>query len=446
MSYTDMVERSGALQSAFTAVGAHPQADGRGHHRLRARRRVRARAGLRLPGRRRQRQARPARDPARAHPRRGRHPAAGPPGRAGPGQGADLHRPVRRRRRGAARSGWSTRSSPPRDVYAAAPRAVEPYVGGPAYALRAAKEAIDRGLEVDLDTGLEIERMQFAGLFATADREIGMASFVEHGPGKARSRALRAGERTGARRRGGAEDVQACLRRHQAGPGALPRLGGADLRREVVDLVRRAVHRLCPRPVRRDRRPRGLALRRGARDRRGHGLLLAQPQAGRGASTRCTSPTCRPAWSRRRRRTRPGSGFSVEGRVADAERMPYDDNTFDVVVGHAVIHHIPDVELAMREMLRVLRPGGRFVIAGEPTRIGDRYARALGRVTWKVATTVTALPPLRDSGPGRRRSSTSPPGPPRWRRSSTCTRSTRTSWPGRRCGPGRWTSAPRPRS
>lgn len=73
----------------------------------------------------------------------------------------------------------------PEDVYAAARRRVERYVGGPAYAIRAAKEAIDRGLEVDLDTGLEIERMQFAGVFATRDRDIGMASFVEHGPGKA---------------------------------------------------------------------------------------------------------------------------------------------------------------------------------------------------------------------------------------------------------------------
>jgi len=72
------------------------------------------------------------------------------------------------------------------DVLAAARRRVEPYVGGPAFALRAAKEAVDRGVEVDLDTGLEIERMQFAGLFATRDREIGVASFVEHGPGKAR--------------------------------------------------------------------------------------------------------------------------------------------------------------------------------------------------------------------------------------------------------------------
>lgn len=74
---------------------------------------------------------------------------------------------------------------PADDVYAAARRRVQRYVGGPAYALRAAKEAIDRGLETDLATGLEIERMLFAGLFATRDRDLGMASFVQHGPGKA---------------------------------------------------------------------------------------------------------------------------------------------------------------------------------------------------------------------------------------------------------------------
>lgn len=54
-----------------------------------------------------------------------------------------------------------------------------------ALALRAAKEAVDRGLETDLETGLEIERQQFAATFATRDRALGMSSFVEQGPGKA---------------------------------------------------------------------------------------------------------------------------------------------------------------------------------------------------------------------------------------------------------------------
>jgi enoyl-CoA hydratase/carnithine racemase len=70
-------------------------------------------------------------------------------------------------------------------VLAAARTMMKRYAGGPAYALRAAKEAIDSGLETDLQTGLEIERMLFTSLFATRDREIGMRSFVENGPGKA---------------------------------------------------------------------------------------------------------------------------------------------------------------------------------------------------------------------------------------------------------------------
>ncbi|MEZ5116160.1 MAG: methyltransferase domain-containing protein [Candidatus Nanopelagicales bacterium] len=89
-------------------------------------------------------------------------------------------------------------------------------------------------------------------------------------------------------------------------------------------------------------------------------------------------------------------GFEVEGRVADAERLPYDDDEFDLVVGHAVLHHIPDVDTAMREVLRVLRPGGRFVFCGEPTQRGDTVARWLSRLTWETATRVTQLPWLRD--------------------------------------------------
>ena len=59
------------------------------------------------------------------------------------------------------------------------------FVGGPRIALRAVKEAVDRGIEVDLESGLAIERALFAALFATEDREIGMQSFMDNGPGKA---------------------------------------------------------------------------------------------------------------------------------------------------------------------------------------------------------------------------------------------------------------------
>ncbi len=85
----------------------------------------------------------------------------------------------------ALRIGLVDRVVAPDDVYTEAVALAASLASGPAYALRAAKEAIDRGLEVDLETGLEIERVQFAALFATEDRAVGMASFIEHGPGKA---------------------------------------------------------------------------------------------------------------------------------------------------------------------------------------------------------------------------------------------------------------------
>jgi enoyl-CoA hydratase/carnithine racemase len=73
----------------------------------------------------------------------------------------------------------------PEEVYPTARARMGRYVGGPTLALRGIKEAVDRGLEVDLDTGLAIEAAQFAGVFATEDRVTGMKSFVANGPGKA---------------------------------------------------------------------------------------------------------------------------------------------------------------------------------------------------------------------------------------------------------------------
>ena len=81
--------------------------------------------------------------------------------------------------------GLVDRIVPDAEVYQAARALVARYARGPALALRAAKQAIDSGLDVDLPTGLEIERLNFAALFATEDQRTGMRSFVENGPGKA---------------------------------------------------------------------------------------------------------------------------------------------------------------------------------------------------------------------------------------------------------------------
>lgn len=81
--------------------------------------------------------------------------------------------------------GLVDRVVPDAETYHAARDLVTRYATGPALALRAAKQAIDGGLETDLDTGLEIERLHFSGLFATEDQRAGMRSFIENGPGKA---------------------------------------------------------------------------------------------------------------------------------------------------------------------------------------------------------------------------------------------------------------------
>lgn len=81
--------------------------------------------------------------------------------------------------------GLVDRVVPAAEVYQAATEWAGRFASGPAHALRAAKQAIDEGLETDLDRGLEIERLHFSALFATEDQRIGMRSFIERGPGKA---------------------------------------------------------------------------------------------------------------------------------------------------------------------------------------------------------------------------------------------------------------------
>ncbi len=67
-------------------------------------------------------------------------------------------------------------------------------------------------------------------------------------------------------------------------------------------------------------------------------------------------------------------GLEVEAVETDAEDLPFPDETFDLVLGHAVLHHIPDLDSAAAEFMRVLRPGGTVVFCGEPSAHGDQIA------------------------------------------------------------------------
>lgn len=67
-------------------------------------------------------------------------------------------------------------------------------------------------------------------------------------------------------------------------------------------------------------------------------------------------------------------GVAVDTVRCDAEALPFEDDSFDIVFGHAVLHHIPDLGRAFGEFRRVLRPGGVVAFCGEPSRHGDRLA------------------------------------------------------------------------
>jgi ubiquinone/menaquinone biosynthesis C-methylase UbiE len=96
-------------------------------------------------------------------------------------------------------------------------------------------------------------------------------------------------------------------------------------------------------------------------------------------------------------------GLDVETAACDAAALPFEDATFDLVLGHAVLHHLPDLERSFAEFARVLKPGGTLFFAGEPSRQGDRIAawpkRAAMRVapTWRRA--VRARPAFNGAAP-----------------------------------------------
>jgi ubiquinone/menaquinone biosynthesis C-methylase UbiE len=91
-------------------------------------------------------------------------------------------------------------------------------------------------------------------------------------------------------------------------------------------------------------------------------------------------------------------GVSVRTVRTEAERLPFGDNSFDLVFGHAVLHHLPDLDASFSEFMRVLRPGGVVVFCGEPSRYGDRLASVPKRAAMTAAPLWRAL-----MGAGERR-------------------------------------------
>lgn len=90
-------------------------------------------------------------------------------------------------------------------------------------------------------------------------------------------------------------------------------------------------------------------------------------------------------------------GLEVETVVTEAEELPFPDESFDLVFGHAVLHHIPDLERAMREFFRVLKPGGVIAFCGEPSRYGDRLAvlpKRAGALIAPLWRTAMRVPPI----------------------------------------------------
>jgi SAM-dependent methyltransferase len=94
--------------------------------------------------------------------------------------------------------------------------------------------------------------------------------------------------------------------------------------------------------------------------------------------------------------------LEVRTEQVDAERLPFADESFDLVLGHAVLHHIPNLDRAFSEFSRVLSPGGIVLFAGEPSRYGDRLAgvpkRAAGTLAplWRRAIGARAAPSAAD--------------------------------------------------
>jgi len=83
--------------------------------------------------------------------------------------------------------------------------------------------------------------------------------------------------------------------------------------------------------------------------------------------------------------------IDAETTCTEASELPFDDESFDIVFGHAVLHHLPDLDGAFREFMRVLRPGGAIAFCGEPSHYGDRLAELPKRAAYRLSPAWRAL-------------------------------------------------------
>jgi ubiquinone/menaquinone biosynthesis C-methylase UbiE len=93
-----------------------------------------------------------------------------------------------------------------------------------------------------------------------------------------------------------------------------------------------------------------------------------------GVIERLTATDISPGMLQRLSTTAESLGLEAATVATEAESLPFEDESFDIVFGHAVLHHIPDLDRAFSEFRRVLRPGGAIAFCGEPSRYGDRLA------------------------------------------------------------------------